>query len=330
MAKISVALATFNGGAYLQDQLASIASQTLKPNELVVSDDCSTDNTLEILQRFSASASFDVIISVNNRTHGYSSNFNRALMKTTGDIVFLCDQDDVWFPEKIKRITELAATDENTAVFMNDAAFTDAHLRDTGLTKLGQINSAGLGESSFVMGCCAAIRRCFLDFCLPIPDGFPAHDNWLVGIAIGLERRRIVHEVLQYYRRHGENESSWIVNRTTRVTRWHTAYAHWRALTQRSTSSKGDVEFDKLSGKTSDQTILNFLKGELLRCPESYKTDVSRYLTELEQKTKTNAYRESIRNTKVTARFNSVFKYWCAGGYDKSSGIKSAIRDLLG
>jgi glycosyltransferase involved in cell wall biosynthesis len=329
MKQISIALATYNGGRYLQEQLESFASQTLKPNELIVSDDCSTDNTLEILKEFAKSAPFQVHIYRNEQNHGYAGNFNQALMKTTGDIVFLSDQDDVWFPQKIQRIVELAYSDPGTLVFMNDAKLTDASLRDTGLTKLGQIRSAGFDESSFVMGCCAAVRRELLDLCLPVPNGFPAHDNWLVKIAEGLGRKRVIPEVWQYYRRHSDNESQWIVNRTTRVSRRAVFLRSWWGYFERSIRGHDAVRSSEISAKTWLEMMRDWANSAITRCPEPYVADLQRYSVELEKRVSAIAYRKIIKGKKLSARFIAVFKYWRSGGYDQFSGIKSAIRDLF-
>ena len=107
--RISIAMSTYNGGKYLQEQLDSFLAQTSLPDELVITDDCSTDNTLEIIQAFAAMAPFEVRWEQNEKNLGYTGNFNQALMKTTGDLVFLSDQDDVWFPEKTRAYGALCA-----------------------------------------------------------------------------------------------------------------------------------------------------------------------------------------------------------------------------
>jgi len=212
--KISIAMATYNGAKYLREQLDSFVAQTRLPDELVITDDCSTDNTIEIIQAFAATAPFAVRWEQNEKNHGYTGNFNHALMKTTGDLVFLSDQDDVWFPEKLAIMERYALDNPTALVMMNDAALTDAALNDTGLTKQGQIASAGLDQSAFVMGCCAVVRRELLDICLPIPAQFNGHDGWIVKLAEGVGRKHVVPDVLQWYRRHEANESQFIANST--------------------------------------------------------------------------------------------------------------------
>jgi glycosyltransferase involved in cell wall biosynthesis len=99
--KISIALATFNGAVYLAEQLDSIKRQSLQPTELIVSDDASTDDTVEIARAFARDAGFKVIVDAHEKLPGYNENFVRAIGQCTGDIVVLCDQDDVWADNKL-------------------------------------------------------------------------------------------------------------------------------------------------------------------------------------------------------------------------------------
>lgn len=205
-------MATFNGERFLKAQLNSILTQERVPDEIVVSDDHSTDKTLEILKEFQRDTAVEIVILRNEGKSGYTQNFANALSHATGDLVFLSDQDDVWYKSKIRKVTELASRFPNQFAFLNDAELTDAELNPTGLTKLGQLRAAGISRDHFVMGCCAAVRRELLRYCLPIPSDFKGHDNWIIGIANGLDATLINDEVLQYYRRHGENTSVMLVN----------------------------------------------------------------------------------------------------------------------
>jgi len=92
---ISIALCTYNGEAYLSDQLASIVKQTQQPDELIACDDGSTDNTLQILDQFSGEAPFPVRVYLNQQRLGPTKNFEKAISLCSGDFIFLSDQDDV-------------------------------------------------------------------------------------------------------------------------------------------------------------------------------------------------------------------------------------------
>ncbi|UCH47835.1 MAG: glycosyltransferase [Betaproteobacteria bacterium] len=217
--KISVAMATFNGAQYLPEQLDSILRQELLPHELVVCDDSSTDETCQIIEHFANQAPFEVRLVRNIRPLQSTANFNQALSLCSGDLVFLSDQDDVWLEQKISTLSSLARSDPTNHVFMNDAEIVTDSLQRTGLTKLGQLHSAGISERKYVMGCTAAIRGAFLKQVLPVPEAYRGHDSWIIQIAEGLGVRRIVRESLQLYRRHGGNVSQFVANQTVRVGR---------------------------------------------------------------------------------------------------------------
>jgi len=103
---ISIVMATFNGAEFLRSQLDSLAFQTLLPIELIISDDHSTDETLQIATSFSKCAPFPVRIYENDSRVGYRANFMRAAALAKGELVAFCDQDDVWMPEKLERCGE--------------------------------------------------------------------------------------------------------------------------------------------------------------------------------------------------------------------------------
>ncbi len=104
--KISIAMATFNGEKYLREQLNSLAAQTLLPNELVVTDDGSTDSTIFIIQEFSRYSPFPVRLFVNTNRLGFADNFLKAAKLCDGDWIAFCDQDDFWLPNKLERCAE--------------------------------------------------------------------------------------------------------------------------------------------------------------------------------------------------------------------------------
>src|SRR5437763_17010761 len=130
--KFSVAMCTHNGAPFVEEQLKSISSQSRLPDEVIVCDDCSHDETARIVERFSEVAPFPLRLIVNSTNFGVVKNFEQAISLCTGDIIALCDQDDVWQPTKLARIE--TAFDESPAaglVFM-DAELIDEQLRPTG------------------------------------------------------------------------------------------------------------------------------------------------------------------------------------------------------
>ena len=148
-----VALCTYNGALYLREQLDSLAAQTRLPDELVVCDDGSTDRTLAILDSFAAAAPFPVRI--RNRTRlGTPKNFERAIGLTTGAIIALADQDDVWYPHKLKRLERELARSKRIGLVFSDADVVDDRLRPqaTGCGRHGA-PSAGTDGSSPAGAC---------------------------------------------------------------------------------------------------------------------------------------------------------------------------------
>jgi len=317
-------MATYNGAQYIQEQLQSFVDQTRQPDELIITDDCSTDETEAIVREFAKTAPFTVEFHRNEKNLGYCGNFNAALMKTSGDLVFLSDQDDVWFPEKIEHMIGVADRNPQALVVMNDAALTDGELNEAGLTKVGQIRSAGFSMESFVMGCCCAVRRELLDFCMPIPAGVKGHDNWLVQFADGLDAKVVDPTPLQYYRRHESNESQFIANRTTKVTRGQA----------RLEKVKGVFRQDSLTARKQQlEQLAIFADGIAMAvelAPDSYKGPLTQLELNYREKAKTSANRLSVVEKPLFSRVFAVSWLLMKGGYSNASGIRSAIRDVVG
>jgi len=212
--RLSVALCTCNGQKHLPRQLRSLLDQQRRPDELVVHDDASTDDTVGMLQSFAAVAPFEVRLQLNEVRVGVHSNFQSAMNAADGDIIACCDQDDVWYPEKLKRL-EAAIVEEGA-----DLAFGDADLVDENLRPLGRRHwdTIGFGMSqrqaaragrlwttlvrfNAVTGAGMAFRSHWREFLLPIPAGW-THDGW-IGLLLSLVGKcRALGEPLWAYRRH--------------------------------------------------------------------------------------------------------------------------------
>lgn len=316
-------MATYNGADYIEAQLQSFVDQTRQPDEVIITDDRSSDNTVALIEQFAENAPFKIEVSVNEKNLGYAGNFNAALMQTTGDLVFLSDQDDVWFPEKIAHMIALVEKQPDYMIYMNDAELTDGALNSVGLTKYGQIKSAGLVDESFVMGCCCAIRREFLDCVLPIPQGLKAHDNWLVEIADGMQAKLIDLKVLQFYRRHGSNESQFIANRLTKVSktsmRWHAIKSAFKP--------KAHVDF----AKSLDQ-MQRFIEGVnnlLPHAPDAWRPKLESMIQTRKEKMALAQARANVRQSNIFRRIPKALKLY-KNGYVKKTRLKNMIRDILG
>lgn len=108
MCKISVAMAVYNGEKYIEKQLISILNQTRLPDEVIICDDGSKDRTVDIIENFIDIHSLSNWKLYSNKSNvGFSKNFYNSIKKTTGDIIFLCDQDDIWHEDKIKKMEKI-------------------------------------------------------------------------------------------------------------------------------------------------------------------------------------------------------------------------------
>jgi glycosyltransferase involved in cell wall biosynthesis len=219
--RTSVALATYNGGAYLQPLLDSIAAQSQRPDELVIGDDQSTDDTAAILERFGRTSGITVRFTRNDRRLGSSANFAAVLQRCQGDVILLCDQDDVWEPERVS--TSLSALDARPGVGM---VFSNARLIDGEGNLLpgtlwdrvffgprqqqqferGQAADVLL-KTNTVTGATVALRRTALDCALPIPTGW-LHDAWLAFVIQQVHRAHPIREPLIRYRLHAAQQVS--------------------------------------------------------------------------------------------------------------------------
>lgn len=318
-------MATFNGARHLQEQLQSLAKQTRLPDELVVTDDCSSDNTMNILREFSEYAPFPVFITQNRENIGWGRNFSKALMDTSGDLVFLSDQDDVWMPGKLEYMVKLAEENPDYLLLMNDTMITDANLNATGYTKLGQLKAAGLSEDRFVMGSCSTVRRELIDLCLPVPKGFTEHDIWISHFANNLSGRLISDKVLQYYRRHDQNVTNTISSYTGKV---HILHKIKLKLRKNSAALKDPGKQLRLIRKS--ENLKDGFQRALKKDTGKYAGPLEQKIIELENKIEKLKLRKEIRKNTFSRRSLLILKNYRAGFYSEFSGIKSALRDLFG
>ncbi|QJW90733.1 glycosyltransferase [Spirosoma taeanense] len=243
---ISVALCTYNGEAYLATQWQSLIDQQLLPDEVVVCDDRSTDGTVALLQRLAAEAPFQVRILVNPQQLGFNKNFERVLSECTGDLIFICDQDDYWFPNKISVMTRYMQEHPDDQLAFCDAWVTDEHLqgrqnrfwtwiRFDELTqvrwKTGEMMEVML-DGNRVMGCATVIRRPFLEKVLPVPECIPGYiyDGWIGLVAATYNTIQFIDQPLQLYRTHVRQQVGVRQEEPAQRVRLRDRFARHRAL----------------------------------------------------------------------------------------------------
>jgi len=209
---VSVAMCTYNGSKYIKEQLISILDQTQKIEEIVICDDNSSDNTVEIAKEVLENTDIKVKIIRNEVQKGVTKNFENALMNCTGDIIFLSDQDDVWSKNKVEIICKEMQNKENGMLFFTDAYLVDANLNklDKSLwEKVGIEGSCSFGVldflgKRFVTGATVAIRKDILKYALPIPECW-IHDAWLAVNAALYGKVYAIKEKTIFYRQHSSN-----------------------------------------------------------------------------------------------------------------------------
>ena len=214
---ISIALCTFNGARFLREQLASIAAQSRLPDEIVISDDGSTDQTTAILREFAEAAPFPVRIMSNDISLGTVENFAQAISASTGEIIVLSDQDDVWLPNKLQRIESAFFENPNVSLVFSNANVVDENLTPLGYS-LWDVTFPTTFRRAFdrgkavdvlllfatVTGAAMAFRTSLRERFLPIPQlPYVQHDGWIALIASIASQITYIDEPLLLYRQHG-------------------------------------------------------------------------------------------------------------------------------
>lgn len=233
---LSVALCTCNGARYLAEQLRSVAAQSRPPDELIACDDCSDDETVNIIRAFAATSTFPVRLHVNEQRLGWTKNFETAIGRCQGDLIALADQDDVWQPDKLARLAAAFANARVGAV-ISDAEVVDEQLRPLGyrlwqtlhFDHAEQQSAAGgtlvesLLKRNVATGATMAFRARFKDLVLPIPSEWrqDAHDAWIALLIAAVSDVAIIDAPLIQYRQHARQQ---IGGRSPTVAR---ALVHW-------------------------------------------------------------------------------------------------------
>jgi glycosyltransferase involved in cell wall biosynthesis len=211
--KISVALCTFNGARYVEQQIDSLIQQTRVPDEIIVSDDGSNDATLELIRNRLTTSGIPYQIFRQTSNLGVFKNFDFAFQHCTGDLIFPCDQDDVWLTEKIQRHLEehednpdLCLVYSNAWVVSHDLQQIFADLWPRSSIRSGRYhnfkNLVVRGRS--IAGCCMSFKRSFYQSIGPNPDGV-FHDDWIATTACLAQNIKGIDDPLMKYRQHDTN-----------------------------------------------------------------------------------------------------------------------------
>ncbi len=199
---ISVCLATYNGEKYIKEQLDSILTQIDLNDEVIVSDDSSTDKTIEIIENFEDSR---IKLYKNNKFMNPIYNFENALIKCSGDIIFLSDQDDIWFQNKV--VDYIIKLKKYDVVFSNVNLFWGALNKTKTMYDLEK-NHNGLVKNitkNHCIGATMAFKREVLEKAIPFPKYIPMHDIWIYSLGSIFGKTYYFNKPYLYYRRHENN-----------------------------------------------------------------------------------------------------------------------------
>lgn len=206
--KVSVAMAVYNGEKFLKQQLDSVLSQLSDTDEVIVSLDPSTDKSKDIIDSYGDKR----IKVVKGPGRGLIANFENAIRHTKNDIIFLCDQDDVWLPDKVDKVLLAFNQNQNVMVVLHDAIVIDERLNIVNdsyfsfrKSKLGVLSN--IIKNSYI-GCCMAFSKELIPYILPFPKDLPMHDQWIGLTGEKKGTNVLLGDKLILYRRHEENASN--------------------------------------------------------------------------------------------------------------------------
>ncbi len=204
---ISIAMATYNGEKYLKEQLDSIYAQTYKNIEVIVTDDCSPDKTVDILEQYSKSHGLRYF--VNEQNLGFVKNFEKVLSLCNGDYIALADQDDIWCKDKIeillKNISGHLMVHSDAILIDDKGKMIEESFTKQSKKKIYQTTQEYLFINNLT-GCTSMIDKTLLRKALPIPSQFGVHDYWLAVIASTQGSIAYVDKPLVKYRQHSNNQ----------------------------------------------------------------------------------------------------------------------------
>lgn len=313
-------MCTYNGSRYLAQQLESIASQNELPDELIVCDDRSTDQTLEILEAFSQKAPFRVRLFWNVERLGPAKNFEKAVRLCEGEIIALSDQDDIWKPEKLARLRHTFEKHPEAGYVFSDAEMVNENGESLGQKlwdavdirgKLTKFSGAGQVEvllrHNLITGATMAFRSSLRNIFLPIPAAW-MHDYWIVLLGSALSSGVPLEESLMMYRRHASQVCGWRKKTAWQVLRdsLETDEEEW---------AQKVIQFQQVLER------LQLLSGSY-PCPEDH-------LEPLRQKELHLSRRAGIRSASGLSRVLRVVQEAPSGRYQRfSRSWQSIVRDL--
>lgn len=215
--RLSVAMCTYNGEKYIREQLMSIHNQTLSIDEIVICDDCSEDNTVIIIEDLIQQYNLPIQLQVNAWNHGYRKNFEQAICRCSGDIIFLSDQDDIWMPNKVETVINYFNHNPDKEFVFTNATLVNAvginsfkqTLFDIVLLDRATLDLFDKGYHLEILsiycrvtGATCALRASFMPYCIPFSNVI-VHDEMIAMTSAFQNKIGYINQCLIKYRQHG-------------------------------------------------------------------------------------------------------------------------------
>lgn len=322
-------MCTCNGEAYLREQLESILAQAVPPSELIVSDDASTDGTVDILNSFRKRCPFPVTVLVNQARLGVCKNFENAIRHCSGDTIFLADQDDIWLPFKIAKVVEAFKEHPQCGYVFSNADLVDEQGKDIGRdlwASIGfdqeqQARYAGprqlhlmLRHAALVYGTTMAFRAAFKPQLMPFECRFfhsTVHDGWISLLLTSIGAYGVALPIsLVKYRQHEKQLAK--AGRSLGFLEL--------AVKPRSSTTKVDVDFANLSEHLA-------LRLQQLDPHSEFVLHAREQLTEKATHVRARVHANYSHGFE---RFKTVFHEALSGRYRRySRSFKSIMKDLI-
>jgi glycosyltransferase involved in cell wall biosynthesis len=317
---ISVVMAAYNGARFIETQLQSIMNQTRAPDEIVISDDNSTDETIRIVESIIGDSKISIKVIRSSVNCGYSENFQRAILACSGDLVMLSDQDDYWFPRKVAVIEQIFLEYRNIMVIINDQIISDAALQVNGNSIFENSFALGYDDSWLSAGCCTSFRSEMIELFCPFPSDLLSYDSWIAKISHGLGVRYICREKLQLYRRHGLNASASVASGKLKVSFLDRLRVMSLKDVQKGWQNEIQVNIALIS------RLSYFLNIEHSFIP---KDSISRFLSSIIVYNNRLSLRSQLVRQPRWRRCFYLTSFYLNGNYDSFSGLRSYIKDLI-
>lgn len=277
---VSVVMATYNGEDYIEKQLESILNQSRLPEEIIICDDCSKDNTLQIIRKFVEKHNeIKWIVVKNNKNQGYIINFFNAIGKATGEIIILSDQDDVWDKNKIKFFVKCFNEHEDMLSIHSDYSIIDSNENIIGNNQIGyqkEIEKYSIQKFCERLNYCgmsSAFRSNLKEVLKDIdPNDIPTHDWTIHALSIVRDGMYVSNKITSFRRYTGSNVALNIDSKTKRsgicqrISVVKDYYNHYCMLSEFAKEISTASEIQYVNGLMEIQKIrLNYLKNRSLK-----------------------------------------------------------------